>query len=128
MITYSLDHQWRLESIHTFLLRVWIDSIKGYGSTQDVIDASWRSTLYFYLLGTTSFLSPLNVLTFAISWHNFYGTPITWKLLLILVKSNWSDSKIKQICHRWIIAVWSQIIVDFIQKYSNMTFISRNLE
>ena len=43
---YSVDHQWCLELIHTLNkkvwidsnLRVWIDSIKGCGSTQDVIE------------------------------------------------------------------------------------------
>ena len=46
-IFYSVDRQWRLESIHTLNkrvwidsnLRVWIDSIQGYGSTQNVIDS-----------------------------------------------------------------------------------------
>ena len=31
-------HTLRFESIHTLLVRAWIDSIKGYGSTQDIID------------------------------------------------------------------------------------------
>ena len=34
----ELIHTLRFESIHTSLLRVWIDSIKGYELTQDVID------------------------------------------------------------------------------------------
>ena len=60
---YSVDRQWCLESIHTLLLkrvwidsnlRVWIDSIKGCGSTQDVIDGphcTYTSILLFESIG-----------------------------------------------------------------------------